>query len=198
MLSSDRSHLVDGTFNPEPLIEALCALIDDAVQSGFEGLCATGDMRWELGTDTNFERLREYEARLEHVFRDKPLRGICQYHRDVLPAHAVRDALMVHRSVYIGDQLNRDNLFYLPPELLLETGDHSTPSKQGEWMCQQIIRVLNAEHTRDKAMTALKESAGQQRRLAEELARLNAGLERRVAERTAELVAANHNLEAFP
>ena len=43
--------------------------VDEAVKDGFQGLCATGDMRWELGADENFDRLLEYEALLERVFR---------------------------------------------------------------------------------------------------------------------------------
>jgi signal transduction histidine kinase len=197
VFSSDRSHLAGGTFDPAAMIAGLCALIDDAVRDGFQGLCATGDMRWELGDDRNFERLLEYEARLERVFREKPLRGICQYHRDVLPPQAIRDALVTHRSAYIGGVLNRDNLFYIPPELLLGSDDGPEGSKQGEWMCQQIIRVLDAEQKRDTALTALRESEAHQRRLAEQLAEMNRDLERRVVERTAELQAAMQQLESF-
>src|SRR5579859_3008652 len=72
VFSSDRSHLAGGRFDPQAMVDGLCASIDDAVRDGFEGLCATGDMRWELGTDGNFGRLLEYEARLERVFREKP------------------------------------------------------------------------------------------------------------------------------
>jgi signal transduction histidine kinase len=179
------------------MIDALCALIDDAVRAGFNGLCATGDMRWELGADENFDRLLEYEARLDQVFRDKPLRGICQYHRALVPAKAVRDALLTHQSAYIGDAFNRDNLFYVPPELLLDDGDTAATATAGEWMCQQILRVLDAERVRDEALADLRQSAAHERALARELAEMNRDLERRVAERTAELTAANQSLESF-
>src|SRR5438128_1536387 len=65
VLSSDRSHLTDGKFRPVAMVDGLCASIDEAVRDGFQGLCATGDMRWELGADENFDHLLEYEARLE-------------------------------------------------------------------------------------------------------------------------------------
>ena len=136
-----------------------------------------------ISKDQRDQRLLEYEAKLEQVFRDRPLRGICQYHRDVLPAQAIRDALVAHRSAYVGAALNSDNLFYIPPELILETVDSERQAKQGEWMCQQIIRVLDAEQRRDHAL--------------KDLAELNRDLERRVGERTAELEVAMRQLESF-
>jgi signal transduction histidine kinase len=182
LLSSERGHLKDGVFNAKAMIDGLCELIDDAVRDGFQGLYATGDMRWELGADENFDLLVEYEALLEQVFREKPLLGLCQYHRDVIPARTLRDALITHKSAYVGDTLNRDNVFYTPPDLLLES-DQALGAKQGEWMCQQILRVLKAEQARDRALVALEE--------------VNRDLERRVVERTEQLEMANRELEAF-
>jgi len=195
IFSSERDHLSGGTFDPRAMVEWLSRSVDEAVQDGYEGLCATGDMRWELGPDDNFEYLAEYEARLEQLFRTKALRGICLYHRDILPAAAARNALAAHRSVYMGRALKPDNFFYIPPELILER--ESSGAEMGAWMCEQIMRVVNAESARDQAMAALRESEMQQRQLAEQLAEANRDLESRVQERTSLLQQANQELEAF-
>jgi signal transduction histidine kinase len=184
VLSSDRSHLDGGRFDPKAMVDSLRRAIEEAVRDGFPGgLCASGDMRWELGADENFDTLLEYEARLEDVFRTLPLRGICQYHKATVPPRALRDALMTHRSVLLGDELFADNLFYVPPELLLDGAGAAIRDKQGEWMYAQIARIAAAERERDKALA--------------ELSTLNAELERRVLQRTAALEAANKELETF-
>ena len=196
IFSSDRGHLKNGDFDPAAMISLLRTLIDEAVKDGFAGLCATGDMWWELGTEKNFQRLLEYEALLEKVFREKPLQGICQYHKDLVPSCAIQDALLTHRSAYIGDTLHQENLYYMPPELLLDLNE-SARNKQGEWMYQQIVRIDNAERKRDKALEELKKSETMQRGLAEALAETNSELEDRVQKRTAQLESANRELEAF-
>jgi signal transduction histidine kinase len=193
VFSSDRP--AEDAFDPEAMVAMLVDMIDGAVQDGFAGLCATGDMRWELGRDENFDRVLEYEALLERVFRSKPLRGICQYHRDTVPAKGLEAAVRAHRSLFVGNWLNRDNLFYVPPELLLE--EHENGERLGGWMCQQLVRIMQAERLRDQALDALRASESQQRRLAEELADSNRNLEKRVLERTRELHEANKELEAF-
>ncbi|MBI3549260.1 MAG: MEDS domain-containing protein [Elusimicrobia bacterium] len=178
VFSSDRSHLAGGGFDPKGMVALLRGLVDAAVKDGFTGLCATGDMRWELGTDANFERLQEYEALLEQVFRDLPLMGICQYHRDTVPAQALQDALTTHRSVWVGSSLRRDNVFYIPPEILLKEG--ADRERLGDWVYQQIRRVMKAEEQRDKTLA--------------ELEKTNRDLELRVKQRTADLEAFSYSV----
>jgi signal transduction histidine kinase len=176
--SADRGFLAHG-FDPEAMVRMLRDQVEAARRDGFSGLWASGDMRWELGEDANFERIGEYEARLEQAFDELPLSGVCQYHRHTVPPDALRAAFQAHRSVYLGQTLHADNFYYLPPDLLLERREASA-ARIAEWMWKQARRVAAAEKERDDSLRALAE--------------LNAALERRVSERTADLESFAHSL----
>jgi signal transduction histidine kinase len=177
-LSSDRGHLKDGKFDPDAMVASWGLSIDQAVQEGFSGLCATADMRWELGDDRNFDRLLEYEAKVEQAFSDKPLDAVCQYHVATVPKRSLHDAFLTHRSIYVGEHLDKDNYFFIPPELLTSRVD--TRDKQGEWLYRQIARVISAERERDEALAALR--------------KLNEELEKQVGDRTADLEAFSYSV----
>lgn len=161
LLSSDRSGMDGDGFDPAAMVGKLRNLVQEASRDGFDGLYATGDMRWELGSDDNFDRLLEYEARLEDVFQELPLYGICQYHRGLVPARALRDALLTHSAVYLGESFDRDNLFYLPPELLIREPGRVVRDAQGEWMCRQLMRIIKAERERDEARAEARRLRGE-------------------------------------
>lgn len=178
VFSSDRGYLAKG-FDPGAMVEMLRGLARDCLRDGFSGLWASGDMRWELGEDANFDRLPEYEARLEKTFDELPLAGVCQYHRHTVPPHALRAAFLAHRSVYVGQALHADNFHYLPPDLLLGRHD-ADAARLADWMWKQARRVAEAERQRDESLKAL--------------ASLNDSLEKRVEERTADLEAFGYSL----
>ena len=117
VLSSDQSHLVNGRFDVDRMLSMLGGAVHEAVDDGYAGLWASGDMTWELGSEKNFGKLMEYECGLEKMFGSHPaLSGICQYHQDTLPDDTLHVALSRHRAVYINETLSRVNPIYSPIE----------------------------------------------------------------------------------
>ncbi len=117
VLSSDQSHLVGGQFDVERMIRTLEEAIQQALDDGYDGLWATGDMTWELGPERDRWRLLEYEWRLEKLFRTHPqLSGICQYHADTLPRDLMRQGLLGHQSIFVSETLSLLNPHYVLPE----------------------------------------------------------------------------------
>jgi hypothetical protein len=103
VMTSERNYLIRGRrFEIEPMMQGLARALQDALDSGFEGLWASGNIGWELGPERNFSQLLEYEWKLEDFVRDNPrMSGICQYHRDTLPREALIDGVLSHSRVFV-------------------------------------------------------------------------------------------------
>jgi hypothetical protein len=114
VLSSDQSHLTARRFEVARMMAKLEDAVNQALEDGFRGLWATGDMGWEFGPEADFSKLVEYEWKLEEFFRRQPaISGICQYHCDTLPKTAVRQGVLMHPSIFLNATLSRLNPNYL-------------------------------------------------------------------------------------
>ncbi len=70
--------------NSEPMVAGFRSY---SMRDGFNGLWATGDMVWQLGSERNADKLLVYEYAVEELLQNNPtLSGVCQYHKDTLPA----------------------------------------------------------------------------------------------------------------
>ena len=70
-------------------------------------------MTWELSGERNTGKLLEYERALEAFMKNNPaLSGVCQYHRDTLPPHAMETTLATHPAMYVNATLSRVNADY--------------------------------------------------------------------------------------
>lgn len=113
ILTSEQGHLLDGRFNVQRTLEMLQVSTQQALADGYAGLWASGDMLWEFGTERNFDKLLEYEQRLDQFMRvNLALSGICQYHRTILPREAIDTGYRSHPAIYINETLSRLNARY--------------------------------------------------------------------------------------
>jgi hypothetical protein len=70
ILSSDQRHLANGRFDVDRMMCTLEGALEQALNDGYTGLWATGDMTWELGPEKDFSKLLEYEWRWKSFSRD--------------------------------------------------------------------------------------------------------------------------------
>lgn len=118
VFSSEPLTSTDGSFDVDSMMNKLEDALDQALNDGHKGLWASGDMTWEFGDEKNFEKLTEYEWRLESLFRKREtLCGICQYHHGSLPREVTRQGLLTHRSIFINESQSRINPHYLSSRL---------------------------------------------------------------------------------
>ena len=114
VLSSTNAHLLEGRFSIDRMIGMLEEAVQQALQDGYQGLWASGDMSREFGPEKDFSKLLDYEWRLEELFQTQPaLSGICQYHADTLPPEVMRHGLVTHPSLFINQTLSRLNPHYV-------------------------------------------------------------------------------------
>ncbi len=138
VLSSERDHLKNGSFNTEDMLQGLRDAVDQSLKDGYVGLFATGDMTWEFGGEKNLPKLMEYECGLEQMFRKLPhLSGICQYHIDTLPLDIIGQSLYVHKSVYINHSLQRISPYYMQPEALVSFKQRPIPKSEIEHLLRE-------------------------------------------------------------
>lgn len=116
LITKNEGHLNGGFFDPDKMITMLEAAVKDALDAGFAGLCAAGDMNWVLDGAPGTEKLAEYESRLNRFYATHKALGLCQYNRRTLPARFLDDCIATHKHVRIDGPILLENPFYEEPE----------------------------------------------------------------------------------
>ena len=150
VLSSEQGHLVNGHFDVNRMMDMLEHALTQALNDGYAGLWASGDMTWEMGPDNDYSRLLEYEWRLEEFFlKHAEMSGICQYHVHTLPREIVRHGVVIHPSLFVNETLSLANPQYLPPEAFARTMRNQEMDSVIHQEIDSIIHVLcqSGSHT---------------------------------------------------
>lgn len=116
LLTKNDGHLHGGSFDPDRMISMLHVAVQEALEAGFTGLCAAGDMIWVLDEAPGTERLAEYEARLNHFYSQNRALGLCLYNRRTMPSAMLDHGLATHPVVRVEGPILLTNPFYEEPE----------------------------------------------------------------------------------
>lgn len=130
LLTKYDGHLKDGSFDPDRMIAMLHQAVKDALDAGFTGLCAAGDMSWLLDEAPGSERLAEYEARLNHFYQCNHALGLCQYNVRTISPAALDHCLATHPVVRMEGPILLDNPFYELPEQAMSRIAHPQELKR--------------------------------------------------------------------
>ena len=116
IVTKEQAHLKGGRFEVDAMISMLEAAVKDALDAGFDGLCAAGDMTWVLEEAPGTEHLAQYEAKLNDFYASHRALGLCQYSRKSLPAAMLDHGIATHRYIRMDDAILLENPFYEDPE----------------------------------------------------------------------------------
>lgn len=108
----------DGQFVPQSMLRRLSDRYTHAVQDGYVGARASGEMSWALRTFPGSDRLMEYEALINTISATSPVTPICQYDARRFDGATLLNVLKVHPLMIVESQIVR-NPYYLPPQEFL-------------------------------------------------------------------------------
>jgi hypothetical protein len=152
LLTKHDGHLNGGCFDPDKMIHMLHAAVKDALDAGFAGLCAAGDMSWLLDEAQGSERIAEYEARLNEFYPSSRALGLCLYNRTKLPAATLDHSLATHPHVRIEEDILLSNPFYeRPDEAARRRSDGSAIARKLAWLGSAVAAVLGGGRPPDPA-----------------------------------------------
>ncbi|MEV4458677.1 MEDS domain-containing protein [Microbispora sp. NPDC049633] len=92
------TYLASGSFDPEAAIDGWRRMLADALEAGYAGLWALGDMSWAASQVPGVERLHWYEAEVNRVFSGGQALAMCLYDRRTMPPEALDRISAAHPS----------------------------------------------------------------------------------------------------
>ena len=163
----------------------------DSRKAGFAGFRIVGEMSWSLEGD--MRALAEFEANLNlnRVWERHACAGLCQFDRRRFTPDTLREMIIVHPLVVIGDRICR-NPYYVAPEKYLSP---DWPRHEADWMMTNLERLQESE---DSLRAAQERYRALSRRLLEQQEQERSALSRELHDQLGQsLFAVSLNLEAI-
>ena len=160
-------------------------------KAGYAGFRIVGEMTWTL--DGDLKALAEFEARLNlnRVWERHACAGLCQFDVRRFTPETLREMIIVHPLVVIGDRICR-NPYYVAPEQYLSP---DWPLHEADWMMTNLEQL---QQSQDSLRASQERYRSLSRRLLEQQEHERGALARELHDQLGQsLVAVSLNLEAI-
>jgi signal transduction histidine kinase len=160
-------------------------------KAGHAGFRIVGEMSWALNGD--LKALAEFEARLNlnRVWERHRCAGLCQFDVRQFTPETLREMIIVHPLVVIGDRICR-NPYYVAPEQYLSP---DWPRHEADWMMTNLEKL---QQSQDSLRASQERYRSLSRRLLEQQEQERSALARELHDQLGQsLVAISMNLEAI-
>ena len=160
-------------------------------KAGYAGFRIVGEMSWALNGD--LKALAEFEARLNlnRVWERHACAGLCQFDVRRFTPETLREMIIVHPLVVIGDRICR-NPYYVAPEQYLSP---DWPVHEANWM---MTNLEHLQRSHDSLRASQQRYRSLSRRLIEQQEQERGELARELHDQLGQsLVAISLNLQAI-
>jgi signal transduction histidine kinase len=160
-------------------------------KAGYAGFRIVGEMSWAL--DGDLKALAEFEARLNlnRVWERHACAGLCQFDVRRFKPETLREMIIVHPLVIIGNRICR-NPYYVAPEQYLSP---DWPLHEANWMMTNLEQLQKSQ---DSLRASQERYRSLSRRLLEQQEHERAALARELHDQLGQsLVALSLNLQAI-
>jgi signal transduction histidine kinase len=143
------------------MLEKIEQFAIESRKAGHAGFRIVGEMSWAL--DGDMKALAEFEARLNlnRVWERHACAGLCQFDVRRFTPQTLREMIIVHPLVVIGDRIFR-NPYYVAPEQYLSP---DWPLHEAEWMMTNLEQL---QQSQDSLRAAQERYRSLSRRLLEQ------------------------------
>ena len=119
VLNAEEAYCPDGRFDPEAKLDSWGVLYNKYKAEGYSNLRVSAETKWATKGIPGTERLIEYEAKINDLFRIYPVTAICQYNANVFDGATILNILKVHPQMIVHGQIIQ-NPYYLSLQEFLE------------------------------------------------------------------------------
>jgi hypothetical protein len=100
VFGTDATYIAEGSFDPERMVTVLGIEIQRALDAGFTGLRAVGEMSWTLKDGVDRTLVVAYEAIMNQLYPRSPAVGLCLYSLEAAPADLIAGVLDTHPHAF--------------------------------------------------------------------------------------------------